>query len=115
MGFAIARTIRVHRTSHISLSASLVKKTVVNPFWPLTRFTRDHRTLNQPRACSRWQLQAAEWTARCRLKMVEVRKETGRDDSQLTLGSTYEPHLVGCSKRTPSPLTILAIMANMPS
>jgi len=48
-------------------------------------------------------------------EMVEVRKETGRDDSQLTLGSTYEPHLVGCSKRTPSPLTILAIMAKMPS
>jgi hypothetical protein len=30
----------------------------------LTQFTRDHRTLNQPRACSRWQLQAAEWTVR---------------------------------------------------
>jgi hypothetical protein len=39
-------------------------------------------------------------------EIVEVRKETGGDDSQLTLESTYEPHLVGCSKRTPSPLTI---------
>jgi hypothetical protein len=39
-------------------------KTVVNPFFGLDRFTQDHRTLNQPRACSRWQLQAAEWTAR---------------------------------------------------
>jgi len=29
-------------------------------------------------------------------------KKTGRDDSQLTLQSNYEPHLVGCSKRTPS-------------
>jgi len=46
-------------------------------------------------------------------EMVEVRKETGRDDSKLTLGSTYESHLVGCSKLTP--LTILAIMAKMPS
>jgi hypothetical protein len=34
-------------------------------------------------------------------EMVEVRKETGGDDSQLSSGSTYEPHLVGCSTRTP--------------
>jgi len=48
-------------------------------------------------------------------EMVEVRKENRRDDSQLALGSIYEPHLVGCSKRTPSSLTILAIMAKMRS
>jgi len=26
-------------------------------------------------------------------------KKTGRDDSQLTLESNYEPHLVGCSSQ----------------
>jgi hypothetical protein len=37
-------------------------------------------------------------------EMVEVRKRTGRDDSQLTLASTYEPHLVRGSKRTRKPV-----------
>jgi len=32
-------------------------------------------------------------------EMVEARKETGPYDSHLTLESTYESHLVGCSKR----------------
>jgi hypothetical protein len=51
------------RTSHISLWRR-AKDPRLTHFGPLTQFTRDHRTLNQPRACSRWQLQAAEWTVR---------------------------------------------------
>ena len=37
-------------------------------------------------------------------EMVEVRKKTGRDDSKLTLGSTYEPHLVGWLEANTKPV-----------
>jgi hypothetical protein len=95
--------------------ASLVKKIVVNPFWQLTRLLEiiEPSINHVPVLDGSYKLPNGRRALP--FEMVEVPKETGRDDSQRTLGSTYEPHLVGCSKRTPSPLTILAKMAKMPS
>ena len=43
-----------------------LNKIVVNPFWQLTWFLEIIEPSINPRACSRWELDAAEWTARKR-------------------------------------------------
>jgi len=53
--------------SHSPL-ASLGNRTVVNPFWPWTRLLEIIEPSINHVPVLRWQLQAAEWTARCRLK-----------------------------------------------
>jgi hypothetical protein len=69
----------------------------------LDAVTRDHRTLNNHVPVLDGSYEPPNGQRALPFEVVEIPKETGRDDSHLTFGLRMNV-IVGCPKRTPKPV-----------